>query len=156
ILGQATAPEAAATIALGQPAAPAGNTVRTAPAPEPPPTPTPAALPAKSRTPIWIAAAAGVLLAAGGAVYGLMDQKKPARGRGAAAPQPPAGDKAAHDAQAAAEAQRLKDQEELAKLRAAAAAREKADQEAALRKQIEEETRRKLAAEAAERQRLRD
>ncbi len=56
----------------------------------------------------------------------------------------------------AAEAQRLKDQEELAKLRAEAAAREKAEQEAAQRRQIEEETRRKIEAEMAERKRMED
>ncbi len=53
----------------------------------------------------------------------------------------------------AAEAQRLKDQEELARLRTEAAAREKAEQEAAQRKQIEEETRRKIEAEMADKQR---
>ena len=56
----------------------------------------------------------------------------------------------------AAEAQRLKDQEELAKLRAEAAAREKAEQEAAQRRQIEEETRRKIEAEMADKQRQQD
>ena len=64
-----------------------------------------------------------------------------------AAPTP--ADKAAQDAQLAAEAQRLKDQEELARLRAENERRLRAEQEAALRKQVEEETRRKIEAEMA-------
>ena len=62
---------------------------------------------------------------------------------------------AAQDAQLAAEAQRLKDQEELARLRADNERRLKAEQEAAQRKQIEEETRRKIEAEMADKKRLR-
>jgi hypothetical protein len=152
LLRQGAVPETRATVVLGRTAAaPAAATVRLDPA-----APT-AAAPAKRRATLWIGAAVAVLLAAGGAAYGLI-------GGGKSSPQPapvaaapaPAVDKAAQDAQAAAEAQRLKDQEELAKLRAEAAAREKAEQEAALRKRIEEETRQKLAAEAAERQRLED
>ena len=49
-----------------------------------------------------------------------------------------------------AAAQRLKDQEELARLRAESEQRQKAEQEAAQRRQIEEETRRKVEAEMAE------
>ena len=74
----------------------------------------------------------------------------------AAARGPSAVEKAAQDAQLAAEAQRLKDQEELARLRTEAAAREKAEQEAAQRRQIEEETRRKVEAEMADKQRQQD
>ena len=62
---------------------------------------------------------------------------------------------AAQDAQLAAEAQRLKDQEELARLRAENERRLKAEQEAAQRKQIEEETRRKIEAEMADKKRQR-
>src|SRR5262249_8171032 len=88
---------------------------------------------------------AALLLVIAGVAYGLIDKK----------PAPPVAvvDKAAQDAQLAAQAQRLKDQEELARLRAEAAAREKAEQEANQRPQIEEETRRKIEAEMAEKQR---
>jgi peptidoglycan hydrolase-like protein with peptidoglycan-binding domain len=72
----------------------------------------------------------------------------------AAGPSP--AEKAAQDAQLAAEAQRLKDQEELARLRAENEQRLKADQEAAQRKQIEEETRRKIEAEIADKKRRED
>jgi serine/threonine protein kinase/peptidoglycan hydrolase-like protein with peptidoglycan-binding domain len=138
ILGSAAAPQADATVALGQ-------------APAPPPTATiavPAAATAparKHRLGLWIGAAAALLLAIAGAVYGLIGDKK--------APSVTVVDKAAQDAQLAAEAQRLKDQEELARLRAEAATREKAAQEAAQRRQIEEETRRKIEAEMAAKQR---
>jgi hypothetical protein len=72
----------------------------------------------------------------------------------AAGPAP--AEKAAQDAQLAAEAQRLKDQEELARLRADNERRLKAEQEAAQRKQIEDETRRKIEAEMADKKRLED
>jgi peptidoglycan hydrolase-like protein with peptidoglycan-binding domain len=103
---------------------------------------------------LWIGAAAAVivLLAAGG-YYALVGDKQAAAPQIAAVSAPSAVDKAAQDAQLAAEARRLKDQEELARLRTEAAAREKAEQEAAQRKQIEEETRRKIEAEMADKQR---
>ena len=87
-----------------------------------------------------------------GGYYALVGDKR-RRSPGGGCVRPSAVDKAAQDAQLAAEAQRLKDQEELARLRAEAAAREKAEQEAAQRKQIEEETRRKIEAEMADKQR---
>ena len=90
-----------------------------------------------------------------GGTYALVGDKRAAP-QVAAARGPSAVEKAAQDAQMAAEAQRLKDQEELAKLRAEAAAREKAEQEAAQRRQIEEETRRKVEAEMADKQRQQD
>jgi peptidoglycan hydrolase-like protein with peptidoglycan-binding domain len=153
ILTQTAVPEADATVVYAR--APA--TVRAAPAPEPVTSPAPTGpqrpRPATRHTGMWIAVAAVALLGLGGGAYGLMGSKPPPPSV-AAASSPSSTDKAAQDGQAAAEAQRLKDQQELARLRAEAAAREKADQEAALRKQIEDETRQKLAAEAAEKQRL--
>jgi peptidoglycan hydrolase-like protein with peptidoglycan-binding domain len=86
---------------------------------------------------------------AAGTFYALVDDRHAPSTSTAGAPP----DKAAEGATPAAEAQRLKDQEELTRLRAEAAAREKANQEAAQRRQIEDETRRKIEAEAAEKQR---
>jgi serine/threonine protein kinase/peptidoglycan hydrolase-like protein with peptidoglycan-binding domain len=150
ILAQSAAPVAEATLALGHGPAPLPPVGQAATSPTATPPPAQVSPPRKKSMASWVAAAIVVLLAAGGAVYGLMG--------GGKAPKPPVAiapaiDKAAQDAQAAAEAQRLKDQEELARLRADAAAREKAEQELASRKKIEEETRQKLAAEAAEKQR---
>ena len=103
---------------------------------------------------LWIgAAAAAIVVLAAGGYYALVGDKRAAAPQVAAVSAPSAVDKAAQDAQLAAEAQRLKDQEELARLRTEAAAREKAEQEAAQRKQIEEETRRKIEAEMADKQR---
>ncbi|MEA2808585.1 MAG: hypothetical protein QOJ17_2726, partial [Rhodospirillaceae bacterium] len=104
---------------------------------------------------LWIGAAAAVLVVLAGGAYALLGDKRAAP-QVAAVPGPSAVEKAAQDAQMAAEAQRLKDQEELAKLRAQSAAREKAEQEAAQRRQIEEETRRKIEAEMADKQRQQD
>jgi serine/threonine protein kinase/peptidoglycan hydrolase-like protein with peptidoglycan-binding domain len=121
-----------------------------APAPPPAPVPaSPAAAPHKRRLGVWIGAAAVLLLLlAGGGYYALQRNERVSRQA--------AIDKAAQDAKLAAEAQQLKDEEELAKLRAEAAAREKAEQEAAQRRQIEEETRRKVEAELAAKQREQD
>ena len=103
---------------------------------------------------LWIgAAAAAIVVLAAGGYYALVGDKRRRRPRWRLCRAPSAVDKAAQDAQLAAEAQRLKDQEELARLRTEAAAREKAEQEAAQRKQIEEETRRKIEAEMADKQR---
>jgi peptidoglycan hydrolase-like protein with peptidoglycan-binding domain len=103
---------------------------------------------------LWIgAAAAAIVVLAAGGYYALVGDKRAAAPQIAAVSAPSAVDKAAQDAQLAAEARRLKDQEELARLRTEAAAREKAEQEAAQRKQIEEETRRKIEAEMADKQR---
>ncbi len=103
---------------------------------------------------LWIgAAAAAIVVLAGGGYYALVGDKRAVAPQAAAVSAPSAVDKAAQDAQLAAEARRVKDQEELARLRTEAAAREKAEQEAAQRKQIEEETRRKVEAEMADKQR---
>ncbi|MGZ3340808.1 MAG: protein kinase domain-containing protein [Reyranella sp.] len=102
---------------------------------------------------LWLGAAAAAIVVLAGGYFALVGDKRAAAPQVAAASAPSAVDKAAQDAQLAAEAQRLKDQEELAKLRSEAAAREKAEQEAAQRKQIEEETRRKIEAEMADKQR---
>jgi peptidoglycan hydrolase-like protein with peptidoglycan-binding domain len=136
ILGQAAALDSAATLALARPS--------TAPPPAAA-APTEPAMAGKRGIGLWVGAAVAVLVALAGGYYGLVDDKRP--------PPTAAVDRAAQDAQLAAEAQRLKDQEELAKLRAEAAAREKAEQEAAQRRQIEEETRRKIEAEMADKQR---
>jgi peptidoglycan hydrolase-like protein with peptidoglycan-binding domain len=105
---------------------------------------------------LWIGAAAVVIVVLAVGYYALVGDKRAAAPQVAAVGVPSAVDKAAQDAQLAAEAQRLKDQEELARLRTEAAAREKAEQEAAQRKQIEEETRRKIEADMAEKQRQLD
>src|SRR5712664_3009235 len=115
-----------------------------------------AAAPARRRgIGLWIGAAAAALVVLAGGTYALLGDKRVAP-QVAAVPGPSAVEKAAQDAQMAAEAQRLKDQEELAKLRAESAAREKVEQEAAQRRQIEEETRRKVETEMADKQRQQD
>jgi serine/threonine protein kinase/peptidoglycan hydrolase-like protein with peptidoglycan-binding domain len=115
-----------------------------------------AAAPARRRgIGLWIGAAAAVIVALAGGYYALIDGKR-VTPQVAAMPTPSPVDKAAQDVQLVAEAQRLKDQAELARLRTEAAAREKAEQEAAQRHQIEEETRRKVEAEMADRQRQQD
>src|SRR5262245_30720022 len=136
ILGQSTAPAADVTVALAR-----------APQPAMPPTPPPVAPSPqpKRRIALWLGAALAALVLLAGGYYALVDERHPR--------QTVSVDKAAQDTQLATEAQRLKDQEELARLRAEAAAREKAEQEANQRRQIEEETRRKVEAEMATRQR---
>ena len=104
---------------------------------------------------LWIGAAAAVLVVLAGGTYALLGDKA-APPQGTAVRGLSAVEKAAQDGQMAAAAQRLKDQEELARLRAESAAREKAEQEAAQRHQIEEETRRKVEAEMADKQRQQD
>ena len=136
ILGQAAALGSDATMAIARPSTAAPPVAGAS---------SPPATARKRGIGLWIGAAAAVLVALAGGYYGLVDDKRP--------PPTAAVDKAAQDARLAAEAQRLRDQEELAKLRAEAAAREKAEQEAAQRRQIEEETRRKIEAEMADRQR---
>jgi peptidoglycan hydrolase-like protein with peptidoglycan-binding domain len=136
ILRQGAAPDADATLALARLPQPAAPTVAPPAAPEP----------ARKRgVGLWIGAIAAALILLAGGYYALVDERR--------APQAAAVDKAAQDGQLAAEAQRLKDREELARLRAEAAAREKAEQEANQRRQIEDETRRKVEAEMAARQR---
>jgi peptidoglycan hydrolase-like protein with peptidoglycan-binding domain len=105
---------------------------------------------------LWLGAAAAVIVVLAGGGYALVVDKRAAPPPMAAVAVPSAVEKAAQDAQLAAEAQRLKDQQELARLRTDAAAREKAEQEAAQRKQIEDETRRKIEAEMAGKQRQQD
>ena len=143
ILGQAAAPDAAVTVAIAQ-----SRHVRR-PCSHPckrlscrrlrriaPPA-------KKGGIGLWVGGAVAAILLLGGGYYALVDDKR--------APQT-----AAQDAQFAAEAQRLKDQEELARLRADNERRSKAEQEAAQRKQAEEEAQRKADAEAAERKRQED
>src|SRR5882724_10384605 len=149
---------------LGQFAALAGDAtvvlVRPAETPSPAvvePVAAAAATPARKRgIGLWLGAAAAAIVVLAGGYYALVGDKRAAAPQVAAASASSAVDKAAHDAQLAAEAQRLKDQEELSRLRTEAAAREKAEQEAAQRKQIEEDTRRKIEAEMADKQRQQD
>jgi len=138
ILGQAAAPDAAMTVAMAQ----------SPPTVQPPPVQPPvqaAVVPPPKRRGIglWVGGALAAILLLGGGYYAMVDNKR--------APQT-----AAQDAQLAAEAQRLKDQEELTRLRADNERRAKAEQEAAQRKQVEEEAQRKADAEAAEKKRQED
>jgi peptidoglycan hydrolase-like protein with peptidoglycan-binding domain len=114
-----------------------------------------AAVPARGRrTGLWIGIAAAVIVALAGASYVFMSDRNQAPQVVASGPS--AAEKAAQDTRLAEEARRLKDQQELAKLRAEAAARDKAEQEAAQRRQIEDEARRKIEAEMAEKKRIED
>jgi len=141
ILGQTAAPDAAVTMAL----APSPPTVQPPVQAAVVPPPAAAVAPPGKRSAIglWVGGAVAAILLLGGGYYALVDNKR--------APQT-----AAQDAQLAAEAQRLKDQEELARLRAEDEQRLKADQEAAQRKQAEEEAQRKADAEAADKKRQED
>jgi peptidoglycan hydrolase-like protein with peptidoglycan-binding domain len=142
VLGQAAAPDAVATVAIRQ----TPPTVQPAVAPLSALASSSAAAssPAKKRgIGLWLGGAAAAFLLLAGGYYALVDDKR--------GPQ-----MAAQDAQLAAEAQRLKDQEELARLRAENERRLKAEQEAAQRKQIEDETRRKIEAEMADKKRQED
>jgi peptidoglycan hydrolase-like protein with peptidoglycan-binding domain len=149
---------------LGQFAALGGDStvvlVRPAEAPPPAvvePVAAAAATPTRKRgIGLWLGAAAAAIVVLAGGYYALVGDKRAPPPPVAAVSAPSAVEKAAQDAQLAAEAQRLKDQEELARLRTEAATREKAEQEAAQRKQIEEETRRKIEAEMAGKQRQQD
>lgn len=148
ILGQATALDAEATVALARQrvAAPvrASQPTATTTSAEPP-----LPVPAKRGLGLWLGAAVAAALVLGGGYYALVDDKSP---NIKVAPV----DKAAQEAQAAAEAKRLQDQQDLAKLRAESEARQKADAEVAVRRQIEDETRRKIEAEQAEKKRIED
>ena len=149
-LGRAAASDAHATVLLGRPTDGSATVVsRPAVAAAPP------AAAAKRGKGLWLGlAAAGILVVAGG-YYGLMEDRRPVSvAAPATAPAVAEPDKAIREAQAAAEAKRLQDQEELVKLRAEAEARQKHEAEAAARRQIEEETRLKIEAEQAERKRL--
>ena len=137
ILGQAAAPGAVATVAITQSPPAVQAAVASPPSAA-------ASSPAKKRgIGLWLGGAAAAILLLAGGYYALVDDKR--------GPQ-----MAAQDAQLAAEAQRLKDQEELARLRAENERRLKAEQEAAQRKQIEDETRRKIEAEMADKKRQED
>jgi hypothetical protein len=124
ILGQAASLDSDATVALVRPVQPSRPTV--APAAGAPPL-------KKRGAGLWLGAAAALLVLLAGGYYALVDDKRPV-------PQ-------------TVDAQRLKEQEELARLRADNEQRQKAEQEAAQRKQIEEDTRRKVEAEMAEQKR---
>ncbi len=163
LLGQIAGPEGDATVALarpagpttGRPPGPVSQSSAAAPSVSPP---VPA--PARRGIGLWVAAAAGVVLALGGGYYALVDGKSSAVKTATPVPAAPVVDPAVEQArvarQAAEEAQRRKDQEELERLRAEAAAREKAAAEAAekhkaeeLERKSAEEAREKAAAEAA-------
>ena len=124
------------TVVAGQPSVPFSPTA--APA---------APAPLRQRPfPLWMRAAgavAAVALLAGG---GFLVVKESLRGS-----QQATVDKAVEDARLAADAQRLRDEQDLARLRAEAALR--ADQEASQRRQIENEERRKAEAGLAAKQR---
>jgi hypothetical protein len=143
VLGQSTALEAQATVALVRSGTAAPTQTPRAPTVGAPPSGTVAATmdassaaadASKSGKGLWLGIATVVLLALGGGGY-------------YAATRPSGPDpamEAAREQQAAADA-------EIARLRQEKAAREKADADAALRRQVEEETRKKIAAEEAER-----
>ncbi|MDP1753637.1 MAG: protein kinase [Reyranella sp.] len=150
ILGQTTASDAQATVAMvrqGGGATTVVSSPKTAAAVP--------AEPARRGMGLWLGAAAAAILVAAGGYFGLVNDRQPTPSV-VAVPAVATVDKAAQEAQAAAEAKRLQDQEDLAKLRAEAEARQKADAEAAVRRQIEEETRLKIAAEEAEKKQLED
>ena len=90
-----------------------------------------------------IGGAVAVVLLLSGGYYALVDDKRPSQIAATLA------DKAAQDVQLAAQVQRQKDLDELARLRTENERRLKAEQEAAQRKEIEEETRRKIETEMA-------
>ncbi len=150
ILGQTTAADAQATVAMARHGG--GATMRVS---RPETAVAVPAEPAKRGVGVWLGAAAVAILVAAGGYYGLVNDR-PAAPSVTVVPAVATVDKAAQEAQAAAEAKRLKDQEDLAKLRAEAEARQKAEAAAAARRQIEEETRVKVAAEEAEKKRLED
>jgi TolA-binding protein len=110
----------------------------------------PAAVAAPARTTskkrpraLWIGAGIVAMLLIGGGSYTLRESLGISQQKTV--------DRSAQDSKLAEEAQRLRDAEELAKLRAEAAARQKSDEEAANRRQNEEQERRK-----AEEKRLQD
>jgi len=135
ILGQVAASDAAVTALMAPPAA--QPAVASSPAVASPPAAAPA--PAKNRgIGLWLGGAVAAVLLLAGGYYALVGDKR--------APQT-----AAQDTQLAAEAQRLKDQEELARLRADEA-RRKAEAETAEKKRLEDETAEKKRQEDAARQ----
>jgi peptidoglycan hydrolase-like protein with peptidoglycan-binding domain len=139
ILQQAGSPAAVETVAM-----PRAPTVQ--PVAPPPPAVVPPAPARKAGVGRLAGGAVAAILALAGGYYALDDGKRPTQ---TPAPAVATADRAAQDAQLEAEAQRLRDQEELARLRAENERRLRAEQEAALRKQVEEETRRRIEAETA-------
>ncbi len=156
ILGQVTALDAQATVALARTPDPnATQVVRrptitpaTAAATVAPPEPAPASAPTsarKGRAGLWIGVAAALLLLGGGGYWYMND--KAAKEQAAAAARVEADkEQAARDK--AAKQQEEKMQAELQKLRDQEAARAKAEEE----KRIEDEARKKIEAEIAEKQ----
>ncbi len=142
ILGQATALDAHATVAMGGQGGDA-----TVLASRPPTGMSSAAAPAMRGAGLWLGMAAAAVVALGGGYYALVDDRSPGSPMVAVPAAAPV-DKAAQEAQAAAEAKRLQDQEDLTRLRAEAEARQKADAEAAARRKVEDDERK--AAELAE------
>jgi serine/threonine protein kinase len=170
ILGMTSAPQADATVVLGKAdEVPAGRVSVLGPATVAPSVSAdPAPPPRKSKTGLWAAIAAVLLLAIGGGGYYAMATRGPdpemVKARAAAEAAEEARRKAAEEAEqlraekAAQEAKAKADQE--AKAKAEQDARAKADLEAqqraeaeAARRQLEEDTRRKIEAEIAERKR---
>jgi serine/threonine protein kinase len=150
ILGQKTAADALATVAVARQG---GSVSMAASRPEATAAAAAAATPAKRGMGLWIGAAAVLVLAVAGSYYGLINDRPPGPG---VAKEDKATQEAQVAAQAAAEAKRLSEQEELAKLRADAAAREKAEADEAQRRKSEEEARAKAVVEQAEQKRRDD
>jgi serine/threonine protein kinase/peptidoglycan hydrolase-like protein with peptidoglycan-binding domain len=169
VLGQATVPDAQATVALARPAdpnatqvvrrptvAPAAASVPDVPAvPEAPDLPRRTAR-AGRRPGRWIVVVAAVLLlGGGGGGYRYMAEKTAREESAAAAASKAKAEAAAATADAKERAARedaAKAEAELQKMREEQAARERAETEAALRKQLEEEARKKIEQELAEKQ----
>ncbi len=161
ILGQAGAPDAQATVALGRSADPAATIMVRPPTAAKAATDTPPAAPAKRGIGLWIGLAAVVLVAlAGGGYYFATAKPLASTSTQVAATPNPEADKAARDQdelvrlRAEQAARETAAAEGAAKLKAEAEAKQKADAEAATRRQIEEETRRKIEAEFVEKQRI--
>ncbi len=154
ILGQSSAPDALATIALVRHGD--ASTMMIA-------RPKPAST-KRQGIGLWIGAAAGAALVLAGGGYYFATARTPTAAQTAAAPAssttPPENtvvdNTQAAQAKEAREtmAEKVREQEELEHLRAKVAAQESANAEATLRRQVEEETRKKLTAELAEKQRL--
>ena len=153
ILGQATALDAQATVALARAPDPNATQVVRRPTLTPatasaPATPAaqPAPAPVKRGVGLWIGIAAAVLALAGGGYWYMNNQSTNEQAAQAIAAKEQA------TREKAEAAKRQAEEAELARLRDEKAVREKADQEAALKKQLEDEARKKVEAELAEKQ----